>query len=206
MTVRAPGNGVPGAASGRAPRWSRGQVAGAAGVLGVLIAIAVFGHLLFRGEQAGPAGTTEVGDESAGTEFRTVTLYFADPEGTGLAAERRDLLAGGDTSTLVAATIEALAAGPLGRLAPTLPRGTRIRNVFVDREGVVYIDFSGELAAGLRGAGLSEETLLLRSLARTLGVNFRGARRLVVLVQGEPVDALAGYFDLSRPLVLSEWE
>lgn len=205
MTPRAADDGT-GRGPVRAPRWSVGQVAGAAGVLLVLVAIAVFGNLLFRGERAGPAGTTEVGDERDGTEFRTVTLYFADPEGPDLAAERRDLLAGGDVSTLVAATIEALAAGPLGRLAPTLPGGTRIRNVFVDREGVVYVDFSGELAAGLRGAGLSQETMLLRSLARTLGVNFRGVRRLVLLVEGEPVSALAGYFDLSRPLVLSEWQ
>lgn len=205
MTPRAAG-GEAGATSARPPRWTSGKIFGAAGVLLVLVAIAVFGHFLFREEQAGPAGTTELDDERAGTEFRTVTLYFADPEGTGLAAERRDLLAGGESSMLVATTIEALAAGSLGRLAPTLPRGTRIRGVFVDADGVVYVDFSRELAEGLEGAGLSEETMLLRSLSRTLGVNFRNLRRLVVLIDGHAVSALAGHFDLSRPIVLSEWE
>lgn len=186
------------------PLWKR--LLGAAAVLALLVVIAILGHGLFSGERRGPAGTSEAGDESAGIEYRTVTLYFADPEGSGLAPERREIKVSGDRSALVAATLEALVGGPLTRLQPTLPAGARILNSFVDPQGTVYVDFSGELARGLRGSGLTQETIFLRSLARTLRANFSGLKYLQLLVDGQTFAASGSHFDLSRPLVLTEWD
>lgn len=186
------------------PLWKR--LLGAAAILLLLVVIAVLGHGLFSGERRGPAGTTESGSASAGTEYRTVTLYFADPEGPGLAAERREITVAGDRTSLVAATLEALVDGPLTRLQPTLPRGARILNLFVDPQGTVFVDFSGAFRDGLRGASLTRESLALGSLARTLRANFSGLKSLELLVEGDPVRTLGGNFDLSRPLSLTEWD
>ena len=186
------------------PLWKR--LVGAVVVLLLLGLIAVLGHGLFSVGRRGPAGTSDSGAESAGAEYRTVTLYFADPERGGLAAERREIKVGGDRSTLVAATLEALAGGPLTRLEPTLPRGARLLNLFIDPQGTVYVDFSDDLREGLAGASLTGETLFLTSLARTLRANFSGLKTVQLLVEGNPVSELGGHFDLARPLVLAEWD
>ena len=180
------------------------RLIGALGVLFLLVLIALFGRGIFRREPTG-GGTGRVVDEGIGIGLQAVTLYFADPERADLATERRDVIVGAETSTLVAATLEALARGPEGRLARIVPEGTRVHHVFIDREGVVYADFSGELASGMEGAGLSQEILLLRSLARTLSVNFRTLKSLVILVDGRTRASLGGRIDTGQPLPLLDW-
>lgn len=176
-----------------------------AGILVLLVTIGFLGRQLFRGETGGSGGG-EAADDGLGVGMQAVTLYFADPEGSDLATERRDLIVGTETSTLVAAALEALAQGPQERLGRIVPEGTRVRHVFVDRDGGVYADFTAELARGMAGAGLSQEILLIRSLARTLTVNFRGLKTLVILVDGRSVPTLGGRLDTGRPITLAEWQ
>lgn len=174
-----------------------------AGIALALLVITLGGRALFKRPAGGGVGVAA--DDGLGVGMQAVTLYFADPEGADLATERRDLVVGTQTSTLVSAALAALADGPLDRLARTVPEGTRVRHVFVDNDGAVYADFTGELAGGMAGAGLSQEILLLRSLARTLDVNFRNLKTLVILVDGQAVPSLGGRIATDRPLVLSEW-
>jgi hypothetical protein len=183
-------------------RARRVLVIGAGAVL-ALVLVLLAGRALFR-QPAGGGGVAA--DDGLGVGMQAVTLYFADPEAADLAIERRDLIVGTESSTLVAAALGALAEGPLERLARIVPEGTRVRNVFVDADGAVYADFTGELARGMAGAGLSQEILLLRSFARTLGVNFRNLRTLVILVDGRTVPSLGGRIATDRPLVLAEWQ
>jgi len=180
------------------------KVAGAALVLLLLVAIAILGNWIFTRERLGPAGTEAVGDEPPGVEIRTMTLYFGSPDSVALTAERRDVPAGSNLSANVAAMFEDLAQGPMSEAIEVLPRGTRVRHVFVDKEGTAYVDFSREIMSGL-GGGLSREVTLYRSLARSLSVNFSGLTRLQVLVEGRVVPTLGGHLDAGRPLVLSEW-
>jgi len=182
-----------------------GRILRSAGIVFVFLIIAFLGRNLFRGERGG-TGTGQVVDEGIGIGMQAVTLYFADPERADLATERRDLIVGAETSTLVAAALEALARGPEGRLARIVPDGTRVRHVFIDRDGVVYADFSAELSSGMAGAGLSQEILLLRSFARTLSVNFRSLKSLVILVEGRTKPSLGGRIDTSQPLDLVDWQ
>jgi len=183
----------------------RQRLLGAAGVLTLLVLMAVLGRGLFRDKPSG-SGSGITADEGAGVGLQAVTLYFADPEGADLATERRDLIVGTDVSTLVAAALEALARGPDGRLARIVPEGTRVHHVFIDRDGVVYADFTRDLSKGMVDAGLSQEILLLRSLARTLSINFRGLKSLMILVDGKAVPSLGGRIDTGRPLLLAEWQ
>lgn len=181
------------------------RVLGAAGILVLLLLAGLLGRSLFQGKPGGPGSGGAV-EEGIGVGMQAVTLYFADPEGADLATERRDLIVGARTQTLVEAALEALARGPDGRLARIVPEGTRVHHVFIDRDGAVYADFSEEMSRGMADAGLSQEILLLRSLARTLSVNFRGLKSMVILVDGRPVPSLGGRIDTAQPLLLSEWQ
>jgi hypothetical protein len=181
------------------------RIAGAVLVLVLLVAIAVLGNRIFTAERRGPAGTEALGDEPLGLEIRTLTLYFGARDSVALAAERRDIQARPDLTGNLSGMMADLAAGPLTDLVPVIPAGTRVRHVFVDPAGTVYIDFSGEIQSGLDG-GLSHELMVIRSIARTMTVNFTGLNRLQILVDGRIVPSLGGHLDTSRPLALAEWD
>jgi hypothetical protein len=180
------------------------HIGGAVVVLLLVGAIVYLGNRIFTGERLGPAGTEALGDEPIGVEIRTLTLYFGDRDSPALVPERRDIPSHSDLSSDLADLFDDLAAGPTGNLVPVLPQGTRVRHVFVDGTGTVYVDFSRELVTAFPG-GLSRELLLLRSIARTVTANYEGLSRLQILVNGSAVPSLGGHFDISRPLTLSEW-
>lgn len=176
-----------------------------AGLVAVLaLGVAWFGNRVMQEGNRGPAGTPEVGGEPEGIALRTVTLYFAEPNGVGLRAERREVLARPDRGGNVAAAMTELAAGPLTGLGPVLPRGTRVRHVFVDGSGGAYIDFTADVRRGFPGA-LPEEMRAVTAIARTLAANFDDLRTFVILVDGKPAATLGGHLDVSRPLTLAEW-
>lgn len=185
-------------------RPTRSRVIGALLVLVLLGAMALIGNRLFTRERLGAAGTEALGDEPVGLEIRTLTLYFGVADSVALGAERRDIPSHSDLSRDLADLFDDLAAGPATDLVPLLPKGTRVRHVFLDGSGTVYVDFTGELVTGFQG-GLSRELLLVRSIARTLTANSTGISRLQILVNGRAVPSLGGHIDLSRPLTLSEW-
>ncbi len=188
------------------PRIGRGRIFFAGVLLVLLVTTGILGNRVFR-ERRGPAGTTVVsGDEPAGVAFRTLTLYFGSRDSTGLAAERRDVLAGTHMSQDVVEALEGLAEGPMTDLVPLLPSGTHVKHVFIDAAGLAYVDFSSEIVDGFRGAGLSRELLAVRSMALTLRVNFSALQALQILVDGRPVPTLGGHLDTSGPLALSEWD
>lgn len=177
--------------------------------VGLLLVLALFvawfGNRVMQEGNRGPAGTPEVGVEPKGTPLRTVTLYFGDRSGAGLRAERREILAHADRGGDVAAMMGELAAGPLTGLEPVLPPGTKVRHVFVDATGGVYLDFSAEIRSGFTGA-LPQEMRALTAIARTLSRNFAELRSFVILIDGKPAATLAGHLDISRPLTLAEWD
>lgn len=181
------------------------RVLGALGILLLAGTVALLGQRLFKEGSRGPAGTPEVGAEPEGLALRTVTIYFGSPDAAGLAAERREVLAQADLAGDVAAAVGELAAGPIGKLRPVLPPGTRVEHVFTDGAGNVYLDFSPELRRRFEG-GLPGEILALRALARTLAVNFNRINAFVILIDGRPASTLGGHLDLSRPLFVADWE
>lgn len=184
----------------------RGKIVFAAAMLVLFVTMGILGNRVFR-ERRGPAGTSVMsGDEPAGVAFRTLTLYFGERDSTGLGAERRDVLAGSYPAQDIVQALEGLAEGPLSDLVPLLPPEAHVKHVFIDAAGVAYVDFSPELVTGLRGAGLSQELLAVRSMALTLRVNFSSVKEFQILVDGQPLETLAGHLDTSKPLVLSEWD
>ena len=95
--------------------------------------------------------------------------------------------------------VNALIAGPGGAAEPAVPEGTSLRQLYVDRYGTAWVDFSAELKANLPG-GSASETLTVYAIVNSIGLNVPEIRSVGILVGGNPVETLNGHLDLRRPL------
>ncbi len=166
-----------------------------------LIAATVLGVLMFQkysGREHAPVAPVPPA-ASGGTATMRVTLFFASPDGDRLVREAGEIdSCGNDLSDCIQETVEKLAAGPLGDLAPTLPAATIVNDVEV-RGDTAYLDFGKELADGLPG-GSSAEMTAVYSVVDTVSFNFPLIRKVKFTIDGHDVETLKGHIDLRSPL------
>ena len=81
-------------------------------------------------------------------------------------------------------------------MSSLLPKGTRLLSWRLDK-GVAYVDFSRELLEA--NVGSTGEALLLGQIVGTLG-EFPDVWKVRILVEGKPLESLAGHIDISGPL------
>ena len=87
-------------------------------------------------------------------------------------------------------------------LSPVAPE-SGIREVWVSRGGIAYIDFSRSFY-DFSGGGSLSELHTVYGIVTTLTESFPEIFAVQFLIDGEPVESLAGHVDLSRPLTPSE--
>ncbi|NLC76422.1 MAG: GerMN domain-containing protein [Clostridia bacterium] len=126
-----------------------------------------------------------------------VTLYFADGYGQSLVAESRLIP---KTVGIARATINELLSGPSPEsgLLPTVPYGTKLKDINVKEDGLVIVDFSSELIDNHAGGDLGE-TLTVYSIVNTL-TQFPTVDRVQFLVEGQIVETIAGAVSLSQEI------
>jgi hypothetical protein len=133
------------------------------------------------------------------TGVMRISLFFAAPDGKGLARETRDIdSCGDDLSACVQDVIEELVNGPLGDLAPTLPDATIVNSVQLNGDTAI-VDFNNELVNGLPG-GSSSEVTAVYSIVDTVSFNFPRIKRVKFLLDGHDADTLKGHLDLRIPI------
>ena len=94
-----------------------------------LLVLVVFGGLLVRHFLIVPVAPPPASE--AKRQLRTITLYFAAPDGTGLVAEGREIADCLVEEDCLRATVQALLDGPVGDLAPVFPPQATLRGVTV---------------------------------------------------------------------------
>jgi len=142
--------------------------------------------------------TVEPPPKAAPAGSAVVTLFFAAPEGRGLAREGREVVIEEPIEEGIESVVQELISGPLGSLSPTLPANARVLGVRVTGE-VAQIDFGRELQEGIP-SGSSAEMAAVYSIVDTVTLNFPGIKAVQLLIEGAPVEALKGHLDLSTPL------
>ncbi len=149
-------------------------------------------------EKARP-GIQEVAEET-----RSVTLYFARRDADGLVTETREIPVGEGVEREVKAVMAALISGPEDEKAVSaIPAGTSIHEVFwVEDTGTLYLDFNRGITTG---DGSTGEYYTITTIIRTIGANFPQAGRLQFLVEGYPVETLAGHYGVNKPLDIRKW-
>jgi germination protein M len=171
----------------------------------VIAAIAVTLALKVRTPSSSPPDEG-VAVEELGDGVQSVFLTFAGAGATGIVDERRDIVVPEDRATKAVRILEELVAGPTVQGADrTLPAGTRINSVVFDDTGEVFVDFSPELVRNHPG-GSTGELYTIRSVVRTLALNFPDVERVRFLVDGQEIETIAGHIDASVPFLVESYK
>jgi spore germination protein GerM len=141
-----------------------------------------------------PKGPETAGEQAAA---RTVTLFFIADGDDLLHKETREIAAGPTEADEAERALAALIGGSEKGLVSPLPPQTRIRQVFIARDGVATVDFSRDVAEGFP-YGSSSELAAVYAVVNTIVYNFKPVKKVVLLVEGAERETLGGHVDLSR--------
>lgn len=156
----------------------------------LILVVATLIGLLFRRPKSPPA--LPLWERS-----RTVRLFFALEK--GLAEEERLIIKQSTVAEEAKQAVDELIKGPSERLFPTIPQGTRLLNLFVDRQGIAYVNFDAQLRENHAGGSFGE-LLTVYSIVDTLAANFPQIKKVQILLEGNEVPTLVGHLDLQKPL------
>jgi germination protein M len=177
-------------------------------LLGALVVAAiVLAFVFFRsgGEEKIkqlPAELPKKQEESQDQPLPTkpITLFFLSEEDNLLHPEEREILDNPSVAHLASQTIEELLKGPQNDSLSSFPDETKLRELFITREGIAYVDFSGEIADD-HISGSFAEIRTVFTIVNSLTYNFKTIKRVFILIEGIEKETLAGHIDLSRPLL-----
>ncbi|PYR49207.1 MAG: hypothetical protein DMF89_13150 [Acidobacteria bacterium] len=183
---------------------TRGRMLAAGGSLVVLVVLAVLlGVTLSRR----PARTvqerpTQAADATQAPQDRMIKarLFYVADDGRKLTSLERDVRFAESPVDQARELIEAQLAPPDDQLLSAIPPGTRLRALFVTKEGEAFVDLSGEISSS-HGGGALDELLTVYTIVHALTANMPAITAVQVLVDGREVDTLAGHVDLRRPLL-----
>ena len=172
-----------------------------------LIAVLVLAAVLFRGmggEKIKPAlelSPAESPPEPAAAQpAKTVRLFFLSEDDSLLHPEQREIQAGPSIVEEAEQVVKELIRGSdKGYISP-LPPETKLRQLFVTKDGVAYVDFSREIMEK-HPSGSSAELATVYSIVNTLAYNFKPIKRVFILVEGSEKETLSGHINLSQPFV-----
>lgn len=132
--------------------------------------------------------------------MRTVSLYYESPDML-LAAEKRDLPLPENPAGALDVVIRELLKGSVNAAVPRLlPADAEVRGAYLLPDGTAFVDLGGPTLTGGWTTGSHQELMAIYSVVQTVTANFPEAKRVRVLVNGQPAETLAGHVSLSRAL------
>jgi spore germination protein GerM len=132
------------------------------------------------------------------TARRTVTLFFLSDNDDLLHGETREIAAGPSAADEAERALAELIKGSTGGLVSPLPAEARVRQVFITKDGVAYVDFGREIMEKF-SYGSSSELAAVYSVVDTMAYNFKSIKRVAILVEGTEKETLGGHIDLTQP-------
>lgn len=192
------------------PNNTHGGIPKTALVLGLLgLVLAVLAIVFFTGgggEKVKRFVDANVPKPEAGTadqpsaETRTVTLFFVADNDDLLHKETRTIAAGPTEAAEAERALAELVRGSEEGLSSPLPPQTRVRQVFIAKDGTATVDLSREAAEGA-AYGSTSELAAVYAVVNTLIYNFKPVKKVVLLVEGAERETLGGHVDLTRAFV-----
>ncbi len=130
---------------------------------------------------------------------KEVFLYFSDSEGEYLVGEKRKIFKKKDVKEEIKETIDELIHGPEGELTPTLPPRTKLLTLQINEAGLAKVNFNQALSKD-HPRGSTAEMMTVYSIVNSLSLNFPQIKRVQILIDGKPIETIAGHLSLRQPI------
>jgi len=131
---------------------------------------------------------------------RPVTLYYQNLDML-LGVEQRNVALPENAAAAMSVVVRELFKPPASRAhAPSFPRDTVVRGAYLLPDGTAFVDLGGPTLTQGWGTGSHEELIAVYAVVHTVTANFPDAKRVRILVNGEPAETLAGHINIARSL------
>lgn len=173
-----------------------------AGILSLIIAVAFIAYMTERKEK--PSRVLSSTPETSfhqeilkAEEEIKVIIFLPSPENEFLHPEERKILKTPSLSNQVKQVIlEIVKGSEKGNLSP-IPPQTKIREVYIHKDGTAYIDLTYDFISGNSG-GSSSEIEAIYTIVNSITFNFPFIKRVHFLVDGMERETLKGHLRLDR--------
>ncbi|MFW6129121.1 MAG: GerMN domain-containing protein [Candidatus Aminicenantaceae bacterium] len=133
-------------------------------------------------------------------ETRMVTLFFLSEDDGFLHSEKREIYSEpSDIDSARQTVLELIKGSQNGYISP-FPPETKLRELFLTKMGIAYVDFSSDIMEN-HPSGSSAEISTVYSLVNTLTHNFKSIKKVHILVDGREQETLGGHINLSKPFL-----
>jgi spore germination protein GerM len=133
-------------------------------------------------------------------ELKKVVLFFLSEADELLHPEERVIVSGPTPEGEARRVVEELIKGSRQGLISPLPSEAQLRQVFLTKEGIAYVDFSREFS-DLHPSGSSAEIDTVYCLVNSLAFNFKPIKKVFILVNGSEKETLGGHISLTEPFL-----
>jgi spore germination protein GerM len=131
---------------------------------------------------------------------RPIVVYYEAPT-LLLAPESRNVALPENRAGAMSVVVRELIKGSTNpSLPPLFPADTTVRATFLLPDGTAFVDLGGPTLTGGWGTGTHEELMAIYSVVQTVTANFPEAKRVRILINGEPAETLAGHISLAHAL------
>jgi spore germination protein GerM len=132
--------------------------------------------------------------------LRNVSLYYESPA-LLLAPEQRTLPLPENPAAALDLVMRELVKGSVNQGVPRLlPADTILRAAYLLPDGTAFVDLGGPTLTQGWATGSHQELMAVYSVVQTVMTNFSEAKRVRVLVNGEPAETLGGHISLTKAL------
>ncbi|MFQ6083408.1 MAG: GerMN domain-containing protein [Candidatus Aminicenantia bacterium] len=131
-------------------------------------------------------------------EKMKVTLFFIGEKDSLLHSEEREIYLTPSLINQAKQVIIELIKGSTNDYISPLPPDTRLRELFLTKEGIVYVDFSKEIYQQHPGGSQAEITAIY-AVVNSLAYNFKQIKKVQILIEGMEKETLNGHIDLTKP-------
>jgi germination protein M len=123
-----------------------------------------------------------------------VKVFFpGKQEDAILASEDQTIFRSAELANRARQILAKLLEGPKNpELYPSIPKDTKLQEVFIDDTGTAYVDFSNPISANHPG-GMQNEQATVYSIVNSLTYNLPEIRQVKILVGGAESETLAGH-------------
>jgi spore germination protein GerM len=163
----------------------------------IIIYLNIGGTAKPRPTQFLPSSQTESESEEQ-KEPLTITLFFPSEHDSLLHREERKIIPESSLAQQAKRIISELLNGSQQGFISPIPPETRLRELYITKEGVAYVDFSREIM-DKQLSGSSAEITTIYSIVNSLSYNLKPVKKVFILIDGGEKKTLGGHLDLTNP-------